>query len=157
MALASEGRDQHHLIAALPTDYGTGYAVATGVMSALRQRQEQGGFWSVEATLCSTIMLALSLPPEKEDAVPVTDEDMVKYCVDQESNFGAVFTRLASGAQLSVTPSYCATGPSVIGACDPFKTGWDKPDAYAQKGSPAHRPSIYAKEGLTGEIGRAHV
>lgn len=58
--LVSRGREQNHLIAALPTDYGTGYLGATGAMAALRQRQQHGGFWDVRVTLCGTIMLASS-------------------------------------------------------------------------------------------------
>ena len=102
VALVSEGRGQNHLIGALPCDFGTGYLGAIGVMSALRQRQEQGGFWTVEATLAGTIMQVLSLPPAKENAVPVSNEEMPKYLIDQKSDLnGATFTRLAPGARLS--------------------------------------------------------
>jgi hypothetical protein len=147
--LASEGRDQNHLIGALPCDFGTGYLGAIGVMSALRQRQEQGGFWTVEATLARTMMQVLSLPPAKEDAVPVSNDDMLKYLVDQKSDLnGATFTRLAPGARLSKTPSFAATGPAILGAHDPQKTTWDQPPF---KEVPVPRqPSIYAKQGLAG-------
>lgn len=146
VVLASEGRGQNHLIGALPCDFGTGYLGAIGAMSALRQRHEQGGFWDVEVTLAGTMMQVLSLPPAKEDAVPVSNDDMLKYLVDQKSDLnGATFTRLAPGARLSKTPSFAATGPAVLGAHDPLKTTWDQPP-FEQVPVP-HEPSVYAKEG----------
>ncbi|MGO9682508.1 MAG: CoA transferase [Beijerinckiaceae bacterium] len=151
VALVSEARGQNHLIGALPCDFGTGYLGAIGVMSALRQRQEQGGFWTVEATLARTIMQVLSLPPAKEDAVPVSNEEMPKYLIDQKSALnGATFTRLAPGARLSKTPSFAATGPAILGAHDPHKTTWDQPPF--EKVPVPHQPSVYAKEGLTGVL-----
>jgi crotonobetainyl-CoA:carnitine CoA-transferase CaiB-like acyl-CoA transferase len=146
--LASRGRDQHHLVAALPNDYATGYLAAIGTISALRQRQEQGGFWEVEAMLTRTAMEILSLPHEAEDAVAVSLDLDGKYLVDQTSNFGAVFTRLAPAAQLSKTPAFSETGPAINGAHDPFLTGWDeKPRS---DGKPKHRPSEVAPRGLYG-------
>jgi CoA-transferase family III len=143
--LASQGLDQKHLIAALPTDYGTGYLGATAAMAALRQRQLHGGFWDVRVTLCGTIMLAVDLPPQAEEAVPVSIDDMKKYLVDQDSDLGgAVYSRLAPVARLSKTPAFCATGPANLGQHDPFRTTWGpRPGAAA---SPPHRPSEYAKE-----------
>jgi crotonobetainyl-CoA:carnitine CoA-transferase CaiB-like acyl-CoA transferase len=146
--LASRGRDQHHLVAALPNDYATGYLAAIGTVGALRQRQEQGGFWEVEAMLTRTAMEILSLPHEAEDAVPVSEAEDGKYLVDQVSNFGAVFTRLAPAWQLSETPAYCETGPAINGAHDPFLTGWDQ--AVTTDGKPKHRPSEVVKRGLHG-------
>ena len=146
--LASRGRDQNHLVAALPCDYGTGYLAALGTASALRQRQEQGGFWEVEAMLTRTAMEILSLPHEAEEAVPVSQEADSKYLVDQKSNFGATFTRLAPAARLSATPAFCETGPAINGAHDPFRTGWDA--AVTTDGKPKHVPSEVAKQGLHG-------
>jgi crotonobetainyl-CoA:carnitine CoA-transferase CaiB-like acyl-CoA transferase len=146
--LASRGRDQHHLVAALPNDYATGYLAAIGTVSALRQRQEQGGFWEVEAMLTRTAMEILSLPHEAEDAVAVSPEQDGKYLVDQTSNFGAVFTRLAPAAQLSETPAFSETGPAINGAHDPFLTGWD--EKVTTDGKPKHRPSAVIKRGLHG-------
>jgi crotonobetainyl-CoA:carnitine CoA-transferase CaiB-like acyl-CoA transferase len=146
VVLASEGRGQNHLIGALPCDFGTGYLGAIGAMSALRQRQELGGFWDVEVALAKTMMLVLSLPPEKENAVPVSNDDMLKYLIDQKSDLnGAIFTRLAPGARLSKTPSFAATGPAVLGAHDSWTTTWDKPTS--EQVSVPHYPSRYAKEG----------
>jgi hypothetical protein len=146
--LASRGRDQNHLVAALPNDYGTGYLAATGAMAALRQRQGQGGFWEVEAALTRTAMEMMALPHEAEEAVPTSLEKDGKYFVDQDSNFGAVFTKLAPAARLSKTPSYSQTGPSVNGACHPFKTGWDA--TVTTDGVPTHRPSEMVKSGIEG-------
>lgn len=146
--LASKGRDQKHLIAALPLDYGTGYTGAIGTLAALRQRQEQGGFWVVHAALCRTAMEFLALPHEAENAVPVSLEEMGKYLVDQTTPSGTVFTRIAPAARLSKTPSYCETGPAVIGAHDPFLTGWDT--KVTADGVPKHRPSEILKRGLLG-------
>jgi crotonobetainyl-CoA:carnitine CoA-transferase CaiB-like acyl-CoA transferase len=146
VALASEGRGQNHLIGALPCDFGTGYLGAIGAMSALRKRQEQGGFWTVEATLAATMMAVLSLPPAKEDAVPVSHDDMLTYLVDQKSDLnGAIFTRLAPGARLSGTPSFAATGPAILGAHDPSTTTWDQPPV--EEVPVPHQPSVFAQEG----------
>jgi len=151
VAAVSEGRGQNHLIGALPCDFGAGYLGAIGAMSALRQRQELGGFWTVDVTLAGTMMLVLSLPQAKENAVPILNDDMLKYTIDQKSNLNdATFTRLAPGARLSVTPSFAATGPAVLGAHDPFKTGWDQPPF--EQVSPPHRPSVYARDGLMGVL-----
>ena len=146
--LASQGRDQHHLVAALPCDYGTGYLAAIGTTAALRQREDQGGFWEVHAALTRTAMEVLSLPHEAEEAVPTSLKDDGKYFVDQESNFGAVFTRLAPAAQLSKTPAYSETGPAINGAHDPFLTGWD--EQVTTDGVPKHRASEMVKRGLHG-------
>jgi crotonobetainyl-CoA:carnitine CoA-transferase CaiB-like acyl-CoA transferase len=146
--LASRGRDQHHLVAALPLDYGTGYLAAIGAMSALRQRQEDGGFWEVEAMLTRTAMDILALPHEAEDAVPTSLEGDSKYLVDQDDGSGTVFTRLAPAARLSKTPAYSETGPAILGAHDPFLTGWD--DKVTTDGVPKHRHSEMAKRGLIG-------
>lgn len=149
-ALASQNRDQHHIIAALPVDFGTGYNLATGVTSALRHRQEQGGFWTVDTTLCSSIMLALDLPHERDEAVPVSNDDMLKYLVDQDADFGATLTRLGPVARLSKTPSFFATGPAMNGAHHPYRTTWGPMPGAASEAP--HRPSAYAKEGLTGAL-----
>jgi len=146
--LVSRGRDQHHLVAALPNDYGTGYLAAIGTAAALRQRQEQGGFWEVHAMLTRTAMEMLSLPHEAEEAVPTSLEMDGKYLVDQDSNFGAVFTRLAPAPHLSETPAYSETGPAVLGAHDPFLTGWD--EKVPGEGVPKHRPSTMVERGLVG-------
>ena len=93
----------------------------------------------------------LSLPPAKEDAVPVSNDDMLKYLVDQKSDLnGATFTRLAPGARLSKTPSFAATGPAILGAHDPLKTTWDRPP-FNELAIP-HQPSVYAKQGLAGVL-----
>jgi crotonobetainyl-CoA:carnitine CoA-transferase CaiB-like acyl-CoA transferase len=146
--LASRGREQHHLVGALPNDYATGYLAAIGTVAALRQRQEQGGFWEVEAMLTRTAMEILSLPHEAEEAVAVSIEGDGKYFVDQLSNFGAIFTRLAPAARLSKTPAFCETGPAINGAHHPFLTGWDQ--AVTTDGKPKHRPSEMIKSGLYG-------
>ncbi len=151
VALASEGRDEHHLIGALPNDYGTGYLGAMGAMAALRMRQEEGGFWVVDVNLTRTSMMTLELPPEREDAVPVSLDDFEEYLIDQDSTFGAIFTHLASAAQLSETPSFSAIGPSLLGACHPYRTGWDTAISDAEPVIP-HRPSEIAREGLTGAL-----
>ncbi|MEE9122798.1 MAG: CoA transferase [Syntrophobacteria bacterium] len=149
--LASEGRDEHHLIGALPNDYGTGYLGAIAAVSALRQRQEEGGFWVADVNLTRTSMMMLEQPPEKEDAVPVSLDDLEKYLIDQGSSFGATFTRLESAARLSETPSFSATGPSIMGTHHPYKTGWDKEVRDAKPVVP-HKRSEIVKEGLEGVL-----
>jgi hypothetical protein len=98
--------------------------------------------------LTRTAMEILSLPHEAEEAVPVSQEADSKYLVDQKSNFGATFTRLAPAARLSATPAFCETGPAINGAHDPFRTGWDA--AVTTDGKPKHVPSEVAKQGLHG-------
>ncbi len=151
VALASEGKDEHHLIGALPNDYGTGYLGAIAVVSALRKRQEEGGFWVVDVNLARTSMMMLELPPEKEDAVPVSMNDLEKYLIDQDSNFGAIFTRLRPAAELSETPSFSASGPSILGAHHPYKTGWNTEISDSKPIVP-HKPSVIVKEGLEGVL-----
>jgi len=146
--LASAGRDQKHLIGALPCDYGTGYLAATAAIGALRKRQEEGGFWECRAMLTRTAIEMTGLPHEAEEAVPTSLERDGKYFVDQESDFGAVFTKIAPAARLSKTPSYSQTGPSVNGARHPFLTGWDA--SVTTDGVPTHRPSQMVKSGLYG-------
>jgi hypothetical protein len=146
--LASAGRDQKHLIAALPCDYGTGYLAATAAIGALRRRQEEGGFWECRAMLTRTAMEMARLPHKAEEAVPTSLERDGKYLVDQDSDFGAVFTKLAPAARLSKTPSYSQTGPSVNGARHPFNTGWDS--EVTTDGVPTHRPSEMVKSGISG-------
>jgi hypothetical protein len=119
-----------------------------GAVAALRQRQELGGFWEVEATLTRTAMEILSLPHEAEEAVAVSIEGDGKYFVDQLSNFGATFTRLAPAARLSKTPAFCETGPAINGAHHPFLTGWD--EQVTTDGKPKHRPSEMIESGLYG-------
>ena len=94
-------------------------------IAALTQRQAQGGFWDVHAALTRTATEILSLPHEADEAVPTSLMGDGKYFVDQQSNFGAMFTRLAPAAKLSKTPAYSETGPAINGAHDPFRTGWD--------------------------------
>jgi hypothetical protein len=65
--------------------------------------------------------------------------------VDQDSIFGAVFTKLAPAARLSKTPMYSEFGPSVNGARHPFNTGWD--DKVTTTGQVTHRPSEMVKKG----------
>ncbi|MGO9303224.1 MAG: hypothetical protein ACLP3R_05910, partial [Candidatus Korobacteraceae bacterium] len=104
---------------------------------------------NVEVSLTGTMMLVSSLPPAKEDAVPVSNDDMLKYLIDQKSDLnGATFTRLAPGARLSKTPSFAATGPAILGAHHPTKTTWDQPPF--KQVAVMHQPSVYAKEGLMG-------
>jgi crotonobetainyl-CoA:carnitine CoA-transferase CaiB-like acyl-CoA transferase len=147
MEIASRRRKNKHLIASLPSDYGSGYLCATGVMSALRQRQAQGGgFYTVNTSLCKTIMLALGLAQEAEAAEPVTVEDMKSYLVDQTWDGKTTYSRIKPAAELSVTPFYCVTPPSAVGSLDAFRTDWD--NTPPQKTEPGHKPSEYAAQGL---------
>ena len=142
--LASQGHAEKHIVAALPSDYGAGYLGAAGAVSALRQRQSDGGFWTVDVNLCGTIMLPLSLPHEAEDAVAVTAGELGDYMIDQQWG-DTTFTRLKSAAVLSHTPAFCAIGPSILGSRDAHRTTWDPVEDAAE---PAREiPSAYAREG----------
>jgi crotonobetainyl-CoA:carnitine CoA-transferase CaiB-like acyl-CoA transferase len=145
--LASRGRKQKHLVAALPLDYGTGYLAAIGTIGALIQRQENGGFYEVNAMLGRTAMEILELPKESEDAVPISADTMGDYLIDQVTDFrGAILTRLKSALELSHTPPFCATGPAINGTDDAWNTTWD---TEVKEVKPSHYPSKMLARGLS--------
>ncbi|MFA0438921.1 hypothetical protein BCU70_09465 [Vibrio sp. 10N.286.49.C2] len=148
--IASQDRDQYHLVGALTLDFSTGFLAAIGTISALIQREKKGGFWSVETMLARSAMELLSLEVEKEEVVPISMADMHEYLIDQTNESGSVFTRITPYVQLSETPAYCQTGPSVMGAHDPIMTTWSEEPA--GNGVITHRPSEVVNRGLFGFI-----
>lgn len=146
--IASQDRDQYHLVGALPLDFGTGFLAAIAVVAGLIKREKEGGSWYYEAMLARSAMELLSLTYEEEEAVPISMDDMHEYLVDQTSEFGAVFTRIKPYVTLSRTPGYCFTGPSIMGAHDPVTTTWT--GDYIGDGTVTHEPSKIVKRGLFG-------
>jgi hypothetical protein len=59
---------------------------------------DKGGFWNVEVSLTGTMMQVLSLPPAKEDAVPVSGWAVHVRSLDRTGyRFAAAMSRHATG------------------------------------------------------------
>jgi hypothetical protein len=102
----SKGLAEPTLVAALVNDALTAYLLATGVVAALSEREEKGGYWYVGGylTRCSAEAVTFAEPADTEEYAPVTVQDFVDYGIDQVSPFGT-FTRLSPPVQFSHTPS----------------------------------------------------
>ncbi len=94
------------VVAALMNDYLTGYLGAIGVIAALAEREEKGGFWNVHSALSRCAMMASELvePLDAEVYEPVTMQDLIDHAVDQETAWGT-YTRLPAAVTFSQTPS----------------------------------------------------
>jgi hypothetical protein len=129
----------------LMNDHLTGYLLATAVVAALAEREGQGGFWRVDASLTRTSMLGNELVGSVDDEpyAPVTEQDLVEHGVDQESPWGT-FTRFTPPIGFSHTPSMALLAPSWPGTY-PDTIGWTPAD----DGPPEmpHYPSKFAREG----------
>src|SRR5215467_4628129 len=132
------------LVAALITDALTGYLLATGVVAALSEREEKGGYWHVGAylTRCAAEAVPFAAPGEAEEYAPVTIQDFIDFGVDQVSPFGT-FTRLAPSVQFSHTPSMAILPTSWPGT-SPDTSEW-MPVADVPPKAP-HYPSKLARE-----------
>jgi hypothetical protein len=141
----SKGLAEPTLVAALITDALTGYLLATGVVTALSEREEKGGYWNVGGylTRCAAEAATFAEPGDAEEYAPVTIQDFVDFGVDQVSPFGT-FTRLAPSVQFSHTPSMAMLPPSWPGT-SPDTSEW-MPVADASPKVP-HYPSKLAREG----------
>jgi crotonobetainyl-CoA:carnitine CoA-transferase CaiB-like acyl-CoA transferase len=144
MHVHSQGMDAPTVVPALVNDYLTAYLLVAGVVAALAEREENGGFYHVGASLSRTSSLAPSLIEDiHADAyLPVTMQDLMEHAIDQETPSG-VFTRIAPAVAFSHTPAYVTRHPTLMGV-DPDSTGWEDP---APAATVPHYPSKLAREG----------
>ena len=65
----------------LMNDHLTGYLLAIAVVAALAGREEQGGFWRVDASLTRTSMFGNEFvgPVDDEPYAPVTEQDLIEH------------------------------------------------------------------------------
>ena len=136
--------DEPALMPALGCDYGTGVLGALGVVDALARRSSEGGAWEVQVSLARTAMLYASHTDPKAVAVPLTNADVEKYFVDQETPEG-IFTHVAPVPRFSVTPAMASVHSMMIGSV-PMSESWhdDIPDTLP---SVPYYPSKLAREG----------
>jgi crotonobetainyl-CoA:carnitine CoA-transferase CaiB-like acyl-CoA transferase len=141
----SEGLPEPTVLAALMNDYLTGYLGGIGVVAALSEREEKGGYWNVDVALTRNAMMASCLvePLDAEEYAPVTMQDLIEYAVDQQAPSGT-FTRLGSSVAFSHTPSMFVH-PTSWPDSDPDTIAWmDIPDKPQEA---QHYPSKLAREG----------
>jgi crotonobetainyl-CoA:carnitine CoA-transferase CaiB-like acyl-CoA transferase len=140
----SKGLAEPTVVAALINDALTGYLLATGVVAALSEREEKGGYWNVGGylTRCSAEAATFAKPGDTEEYAPVTIQDFIDHGLDQVSPFGT-FTRLAPTVQFSQTPSMAMLPTSWPGT-SPDTSEW-MPVADAPPRVP-HYPSKLARE-----------
>lgn len=136
------------VVSVLINDYLTGNLGAIGIIAALAEREDRGGFWQVHASLqrCATMATTLLEQRDAEPYLPVTIQDLVDHGVDQVTPSG-IFTRLASAVEFSHTPSWVRQAPGIPGV-DPDTTGWDDPAAFkTEPPELPHYPSRIARDG----------
>ena len=143
----STGLSEPTLVAALITDALTGYLLATGVVAALSEREEKGGYWDVGAYLmrCAAEAVTFAASDAPEEVAPVTIQDFVDYGVDQVSPFGT-FTRLAPSVQFNHTPSMAMLPASWPGT-SPDTSEW-MPVADAPPKMPAYPSKLAREDGI---------
>ncbi|MBW0018276.1 MAG: CoA transferase [Mycobacterium sp.] len=148
MHLHSEGLglDAPTVTSGLMNDHITGYLVAIAVVAALAEREEQGGFWRVDASLTRTSMLGNELVGSVDDEhyAPVTVQDLIEHGVDQDSPWGT-FTRFTPPVTFSHTPSFALLPPAWPGTY-PDTTGWTQNPAGDAPPPVPHYPSKLARE-----------
>ena len=131
----------------LMNDHLTGYLVAIGVVAALAEREQHGGFWRVYGSLTRTSMLGNELVEsvDAEPYAPITMQDLIDYGLDQVSPWGT-FTRLTPPVAFSHTPSMSLRAPAWPGT-DPDTIGWTANPAGDAPPQVPHYPSKLAREG----------
>jgi hypothetical protein len=136
------------LISVLLNDYLTGYLGAIGVITALAEREEKGGYWNVGVSLTRCAMMATTLvePLDAEQYAPVALPDLTEHAVDQATPWGT-FTRLKSAVEFSDTLPMPLLPPSLPGIY-PDSTGWTENLVSNGPGKLSHFPSRFAREGL---------
>jgi crotonobetainyl-CoA:carnitine CoA-transferase CaiB-like acyl-CoA transferase len=145
MHVHSHGMAAPTVVPALLNDYLTGYLVAIGVVAALAEREQRGGFYHVASSLsrCSSLAPSLAEPLDAEPYEPVRMTDLVEHGIDQPSPAG-IFTRIAPAVEFSHTPSHVHRHPTLMNSM-PDTTGWDDvPSAAPQV---PHYPSKLAQQG----------
>jgi crotonobetainyl-CoA:carnitine CoA-transferase CaiB-like acyl-CoA transferase len=141
------GLDAPTVTGGLMNDHITGYLLAIAVVAALAEREGQGGFWRVDASLTRTSMFGNELVGSVDDEpyAPVTVQDLIEHGVDQDSPWGT-FTRFTPPVAFSHTPSMALRPPAWPGT-DPDTIGWTaNPDGDGPPRVP-HYPSKLAREG----------
>ena len=143
----SEDLPEPQLVAALINDALTAYLLATGVVAALAEREEKGGYWDTGAYLsrCSTMALDFVEPLDAEEYAPVNMQDLIEHGVDQVAPWGT-FTRFAPPVAFSHIPSFAARPTSWPGM-DPDTIGWTENPAGDGPPKVPHYPSKLAREG----------
>jgi CoA-transferase family III len=141
------GLDAPTVTPGLMNDHLTGYLVAIGVVAALAEREEQGGYWRVDGSLTRTSMLGNELlePVDAEPYAPISMQDLIDYAVDQVSPWGT-FTRLTPPVAFSHAPSMSLRPPSWPGS-DPDTIGWTVNPAGDAPPQVPHYPSKLVREG----------
>ncbi len=143
-ALHSAKLGKSALVPAYFNDYGSGCLGAIGVLAALLKRAESGGSWLVRVALAKTAMLGLRFAENREPPQPVTDADLNRYLVDQESPLG-LLTRVAPAVGLDRSPAYVDRAGSFPGSST-LDVGWG-PDPIMPHPLP-HRPTSIFRLGL---------
>jgi crotonobetainyl-CoA:carnitine CoA-transferase CaiB-like acyl-CoA transferase len=143
----SEGKPEPTVVPALMNDYLTGYLGAIGVVAALSEREEKGGYWNVDVALTRNAMMASSLvePLDAEEYAPVTMQDLIDYAVDQQTPSGT-FTRLGSSVAFSHTPSMFMR-PTSWPDSHPDTIVWTDITSADPVDTATHYPSKLAREG----------
>jgi crotonobetainyl-CoA:carnitine CoA-transferase CaiB-like acyl-CoA transferase len=143
----SEGKPEPTVVPALMNDYLTGYLGAIGVVAALSEREEKGGYWNVDVALTRCAMMGSSLvePLDAEEYAPVTMQDLIDFAVDQNTPFGE-FTRLGSSVAFSHTPSMFMRHTSWPDS-HPDTIVWTDTTAPDPVHTAPHYPSKLAREG----------
>jgi crotonobetainyl-CoA:carnitine CoA-transferase CaiB-like acyl-CoA transferase len=141
------GLDAPTVTSGLMNDHLTGYLLATGVVAALAEREERGGYWRIDASLTRTSMLGNELlePVDAEPYAPIAEQDLIDYGVDQVSPWGT-FTRFTPPVAFSETPSMALRPPSWPGT-DPDTIGWTANPAGDAPPQVPHYPSKLVREG----------
>jgi crotonobetainyl-CoA:carnitine CoA-transferase CaiB-like acyl-CoA transferase len=141
------GLDAPTVTPGLMNDHLSGYLLATGVVAALAEREERGGFWHVDASLMRTSMLGNELVGSVDDEpyAPVTMQDFIEHGVDQDSPWGT-FTRFTPPVAFSHTPSMALRPPAWPGT-DPDTIGWTANPAGDAPPQVPHYPSKLVREG----------
>jgi crotonobetainyl-CoA:carnitine CoA-transferase CaiB-like acyl-CoA transferase len=147
MHVHSEGLPEPQVVPALLNDALTAYLLATGVVAALAEREEKGGYWDTGAYLsrCSTMACNFAEPQGAEEYAPVNLQDFIDHGVDQVAPWGT-FTRFAPPVAFSHSPSFAARPTSWPGM-DPDTTGWTEDPVGEGPPKVPHYPSKLAREG----------
>ena len=145
MHVHSVGMAAPTVVPALINDYMTGYLVAIGVVAALAEREQKGGYYHVASSLsrCSSLAPSFVEPLDAEPYEPVRMQDLVEFAIDQPSPAG-VFTRIAPAVEFSHTPSHTHRHPTLMNSM-PDTTGWD--DVPSTPPQVPHHASQLARDG----------
>ena len=145
LAVLHSGKlDKSALVPAYLLDYGSGCLGALGVLAASLRRAEEGGSWIVRIALAKTAMLCTHFADNKEAAVPISDDELDRYLVDQDSPIG-LLTRVGPAIRMDRSPAYVDRAGSFPGSST-LDIGWG-PDLLVAHAVP-HRPTSIFRLGL---------